>query len=174
MSRRTQIYLLVALVIVLAGLTVYRLKRSPDLVAVSSASESFQPLKVENPSLRLDLLEKIRKLEYSGTHRNIFTAAPPPPPVSTATGSKKGQPEPPPPPPPLDVPFKFFGYTSDPETGKRRAFFTNGEDVFIVSEGETLVNRFRLLRIGNNTAEVEEISSGRRATLMLEEPPPQG
>jgi len=33
-----------------------------------------------------------------------------------------------------------------------------------------LQNRFRLLRIGNATADFEEIQSGKRATLLLEQP----
>ncbi len=167
MSRHTQIYLLVALLAVLVALVAYNW-RSPEMATVLSADENFQPLKVENPELRRDLLDKIHKREYSRTHRNIFSAAPPPPPQPDVT--KKNEQETPPPPPPLEVPFKFFGYATDPQTGKRRGFFTTGDDVFIVSEGETLLNRFRLLKIGNTTAEVEETQSGRRATLQMEQP----
>ncbi|HJY85619.1 MAG TPA: hypothetical protein VKE24_02175, partial [Candidatus Acidoferrales bacterium] len=101
----------------------------------------------------------------TGQRRNIFTAMLPPPPAPKVDTSKL----PPPPPPPLEVPVRFFGYSADPRTGRRQAFFTNGEDVFIVTEGEVLLNRFRLLRIGNTTAEIEETASGRRATLALEE-----
>ena len=170
MSRRTQIYVMVALLAVLALVLRYNRTRAPELT-IFSADEKFRPLEVENPSLRLDLLERIHKLEYAGTHRNIFSASapPPPPPVVTKNG-----PQIPPPPPPLEVPAKFFGYVCNPNTGKRRAFFISGEEVYIVSEGETLHSRFRLLRIGNTTAEFEEIGSGRRATLTLEERPPTG
>ena len=171
MSRRNQIYLLAGLLAVLAAVIYFWLRPS-ELATVSSADEKFQPLNVENPSLRLDLLERIRKLDYSGTHRNIFSASrPAPPPAET----KKDQPQVPPPPPPLQVPFKFYGYATDPLTGKRRAFFTNGEEVFIAAEGEMLQNQYRVLRIGNTTVDVEEVSSGRRTTLTLEQAPgPQG
>jgi hypothetical protein len=135
---------------------------------VAATTERFEPLPVENPALRIDMLERIRKLEYSGTPRNIFVlTSPPPPPQKVDTGISA----PPPPvgPPPLEVPLKFFGFVAAAQGAQRRGFFSNGEDVFIVAEGETLLNRFRLLRVGNLTAEVEEIGSGRRATLTLEE-----
>ena len=77
-------------------------------------------------------------------------------------------------PPPVVLPATFFGYVADARSGFRRAFFASGEDVFIIAEGETLMNQFRLLRITNNTAELEEISSGRRTTVALEETSPAG
>jgi hypothetical protein len=171
MSRRVQVYLLVALLSVL-GLIVYRYWfQSPAAPEASSANDKFQPLAVENPSLRMDLLQKIRKFEYTGQHRNIFTAILPPPPPPK-TGTTTPGPVVPPPPPPLDVPVKFFGYVCDVRTGTRRAFFTNGEDVFILAEGETLLSRFRLVHIGNSSVDLEEIATGRRATLVLEESSP--
>jgi hypothetical protein len=48
--------------------------------------------------------------------------------------------------------------------------------VYIVPVGGTLLNQFRILTIGNNSVEVEELSSGRRTTLVLAQPtdgPPQ-
>ncbi len=47
---------------------------------VLASDTSFHPLSVEEPHLRLDLLDKIKKLDYSGSHRNIFIFGPPPPP----------------------------------------------------------------------------------------------
>jgi hypothetical protein len=48
------------------------------------------------------------------------------------------------------------------------------EDVIIAGEGDTLMGRFRVVRLTNTSADVEEVSSGRHATLPLEEPPPAG
>ena len=174
MSRRAQIYVFSALTVLLAVIVLYHWSRSPELALVLSADEKFQPLRVDNPSLRLDLLEKIRKLEYSGTHRNIFSASLPPPPPPPESEKKKETGAALPPPPPPSAPFQFFGYATDPQTGKRRAFFTNGEDVYIASEGEVLLTRFRLLRIGNSSADIEELQSNRRLTLPLLMPPPGG
>jgi hypothetical protein len=38
-----------------------------------------------------------------------------------------------------------------------------------VAEGEILLNRFRILKIGNANLEYEEVSSGLRGTAILEE-----
>ena len=170
MSRRAQTIVLAALLAVLGIVLYFNLRKAPETVTVSSPDEKFQPLPLENPSLRLDMLERIRRLEYKGTHRNIFSASAPP--LPPKVDPKKTGPPGPPPVEPITVPAKFFGYASDPQGGHRRAFFSNGEDVFVVAEGETLLNRFRLVRIGNTTAEVEEIASGRHATLVLEETSP--
>jgi hypothetical protein len=74
------------------------------------------------------------------------------------------------------VDAKYFGYVSDLGGTHRRAFFatSNNEDVIIASEGDTFMGRFRVVRLTNTTADVEEVSSGRRATLTLEEPSPNG
>jgi hypothetical protein len=79
-------------------------------------------------------------------------------------------------PPPLTVEAKYFGFVSDPKGSHRRAFFAtaNNEDVFIAGEGDTLLGRFRVVRLTSTAADLEEVSSGRRATLILEEPGPNG
>ncbi|HXQ26025.1 MAG TPA: hypothetical protein VN822_06430 [Candidatus Acidoferrales bacterium] len=178
MSRRTEIYLLVGLAVVLAAVLYFRNRSDvPGIAGVFAADTKFVPLDVQEPQLRLDQLEKLRKLEYSGSHRNIFVAAPPP--VAKPAGRAMKAPEPfvgpmkPPPPPPLQVPGEFFGYAAQPDTGRKFAFFTSGDDVFVVAEGDTFLNNFRVVHIGNDSADVEEISTGRRATVPMTQPPNQ-
>jgi hypothetical protein len=181
MSRRTQIYVLAGLAVLLAFLAyVYVFRTSvPGLPGVLAADTKFEPLEVQEPSLRLDQLERLRKLEYSGSHRNIFVAGAPPPPKS-AVGEAAANvrpfvgPRPPPPPPPLQIPAEFFGYASQPKSGKRVAFFTSGDDVLVVAEGDKFLNTFRLVHIGNESADVEEISTGRHATVPLVQIPDSG
>jgi hypothetical protein len=156
MSQKFQLYLFGALLVLLAGVTLSNWNQSPQLAGVFGGSDKFEPLSVENPSLRIDKLERIRKLEYSGSRRSIFIAHMPPPPLPPTPQPDPSKIEPAPEPPLI--------------SGRKRAFFTNGEDVFILSEGEMLQNRFRLLRIGNATADFEEVLSGKRATLPLEQP----
>jgi hypothetical protein len=171
-SRRTQWIVLGVLVFALGWVVAARWGRAPELGSVLFANEKYEPLAIPDPTLRLDLLERVRNFEYKGTGRNIFSAslpprpqpAPPPQPAPVVAPTSSE-------PPPLQVPFRFYGYKEDPRTGHRRAFFTDGENVFIAAQGETIQNRFRLLKIGNQSAEVEEISSGRRTTLQLEQPP---
>jgi hypothetical protein len=64
----------------------------------------------------------------------------------------------------------FFGHVTDTRSGTRRAFFSEGEEVYVLGLGEVLLSRFRLVQIGNNTAELEEMASGRRTTLTMENP----
>jgi len=171
--------MLVGLLVLLVGL-LYFMNRgsSPDGSGVVAADGKFQPLDVREPELRLDLLAKLQTLEYSGTHRNIFIATPPPPPPPA--GQQANQPArqvvgpmPPPPPPPLQVPAELFGYELMPKSGKRVAFFTSGDDVLVVAEGDTFLNRFRLVRIGNDSADVMETSTGRHAAVHMVQPPPE-
>jgi hypothetical protein len=49
-------------------------------------------------------------------------------------------------------------------------FLTSGDDVLLVAEGDTFLNRFRLVRVGNDSLDVQEISTGRRATLTMAAP----
>lgn len=180
MNQRTQFVVLGLLLVVLAvsGYFFYR-NVSPTVGAAPQANldTRFAPLNVDNPALRMDILQRFLALEYKGGHRNIFSATPPPPPapppsqhpVQVAVPTNPG-------PPPLTVDAKYFGYVSDFGGSHRRAFFAtaNNEDVIIASEGDTLLGRFRVVRLTSTTADVEEVATGRIATLTLEEPPPTG
>ena len=169
--------LLLAVLVVGAYLT-YR-RSSDDEAAVPSAVDAhFTPLNVDNPALRLDILQRFLALEYKGVHRSIFSATLPPP-LTPPAPKQAVNPMPvvPTGPPPLTVDAKYFGYVSDFGGSHRRAFFSTGnnsEDVIVAGEGDTLLGRFRVIRLTNTTADVEEVSSGRRATLTLEEPSPNG
>jgi hypothetical protein len=181
MSRRTEIYVFVGLLVLLAVFGYRYLpfgSQDAGLPKVPAADVKFQPLDIQEPQLRLDLLDKIRKMEYSGSHRNIFVVAPPPIPKPTAAALAAARPavgpQLPPPPPPLQIPVEFFGYSSQPHGNRRVAFFTSGDDVLVVAEGGTFLNRFRLDRIDNDSADVEEISSGHHATVPMVQPPDLG
>lgn len=176
MPRRVQIGVFVVLLVVLVWVVASRFGRGPELGGVLFANEKYVPLKVDDPTLRVDLLERAQKLEYKGTQRNIFSAnsPKPPEPVQPAPVIVEGPKQPVDTgPPALVVPFRFYGYEEDPRSGRRRGFFIEGENVLIAAVGDTIQNRFRLLKIGNQSAEVEELASGRRATLQLEQPPQQ-
>jgi hypothetical protein len=178
MTKRTQSYVLGALLVLLVAAYFANRNQTPVLSGVFAADLKYQPMNIEDPALRLDLLEKIHKQEYEGRHRDIFSAGPPPltPEETRKIEASRKAIEAPTGPPPLDVQATFYGYALNLQTGKRQAFFlaSNNEDVFIVSEGGTLMNRFKVVKIGNNTADLEEISSGRRTTVNLEQPAGQG
>jgi hypothetical protein len=174
--RRNEIYLLIGLAVVL-GATLYYSRTSPSSggSGVFAENARFVPLDIREPRLHTEMLERLRKLGYEGTHRNIFVATEPP--AVQAPGKAQAPPErfvgpqPPPPPPPLQIPAEFFGYETRGGSGRRTAFFTSGDDVLIVVEGDTFLGRYRLVRIGNDSADVEEIATGRHATVPIVQPP---
>jgi hypothetical protein len=175
MSNRRKIVLLIGLAVVFL-FALYRGNRTPEIAPVVSSAYDFRPIAVDNPALKLDLLDRLKKLQYSGSHRNIFSSVAPPP-VAAAVPPPVIAPMPSTPaapagPPPLVIPATFYGYVTDSLTGMRRAFFIEGENVYILAVGEVLLDRYRLVQIGNSSAELEELSSGRRATLTMEEPNP--
>jgi hypothetical protein len=176
--RRAQLYVLITLLAIAVAVFMRSRTDEGGVTGVLASNAQFAPLDVQEPNLRLDLLEKIHNTEYKGSHRDIFNAAPLPPPTPVGisdSGPHKdvSGPRQPPPPPPLQVPAQFFGYASR-SNGKRVAFFLNGEDVILVAEGDTFMGNFRLVRIGNDSADVEEISSGRHAEVPLERLPDEG
>jgi hypothetical protein len=177
MSKKQKRITLLAGLGVLLLYIIYVSNRPSEIAqVVSSADEKFRPIAVENPALKLELLERLKKLQYQGSHRNIFSSVAPPsasgaplavtaPPPITAPGGPSG-------PAPLVVPATFYGFVTDAQTGMRRAFFIEGENVYIIAVGEMLLGHYRLVQIGNSSVELEETSTGRRATLTMEEPNP--
>ena len=86
MSKRTQTYVLGLLLVVLVYLLysyVFSNNTGSSLAGSFASDAKFQPINVDEPHLRVDLLEKLKRDDYSGGHRNIFAFGPPePPPMS--------------------------------------------------------------------------------------------
>ena len=173
-KQKIEMWVLIGLAIV--GALVYWFNRSTvSSVPGVSADVKFAPLSVQEPQLRLDLLAKLQTETNIGSHRNIFNATPPPAeltPAQIAAANTKVMTGPnlPPLPPPVQVPGEFFGTAFRPASGKHFAFFKNGDDVVIVAEGDPFLGNYRLIHIGNDSADVEEISSGRHARVAMVPP----
>jgi hypothetical protein len=74
----------------------------------------------------------------------------------------------PPPPPPPPIPLKFYGFVFSQRQGAKRAFFMEGEDIFIAGEGETMKGgQYRLVKIGVNSATVEDVPNKNQQALPL-------
>lgn len=158
---------------------------------VSTSGDDFRPslkppegldISRVDPTLKLDLLAKVRQVSMDGGSRSLFefyTPPPPPPPPPPKVNPIKPDPAkagpsqtevskgPPPPPPPPPIPLKFYGYSGAVRSNIRRAFFLDGEDIVQAGENETIRNRYRIVRIGVNSAVVEDTIAKNQQTLPL-------
>jgi hypothetical protein len=174
MTQKNQMILLGALVLIMA--LVWYFNRNTSSVAPGNvaAFQNYQLLAVENPQLHRDKMEAAQKTEYHSLGRNPFSEVAPAlqqtKPTKVAAHDLVGPPVlPPPPPPALPPNMKFFGYGTIPNGTLRRAFLSDGEEVYIVGEGDTFLGRFRIVKISNANLEFEEIATGRHATVTLQE-----
>jgi hypothetical protein len=122
-----------------------------------------------DPSLRYDWLKASEDTKYEGNGRNIFMAqAEIPQPVAKAQtdAEKLAAQGPPPPPPPPPINLKFYGFASKPGEPKK-VFLSQGEDVFIASEGEIVDRRYKVLHISPVSVEIEDVLSNNRQMIPL-------
>jgi hypothetical protein len=144
---------------------------APGVAAVkmASTSSSLDPTLDETAMLRTE------SLVYAGTGRNIFSAtyvppvvipknAPPARPVAAAQPAVY-VPQGPPPPPPINL--KFFG-TEMRANGQRQAFLLQGEDVYLAAQGDIVARRYKIVAIGENHIEVEDLVNGNKQSLPLQ------
>jgi hypothetical protein len=159
--------------------------------AAGSAREFRPSLKPKNidtanidPTLRLDLLAKLKNVGVEAGTRSLFEiAAAPPPEVKVGKEPEKiaiAHPfvgpqlpkaaEPPPEPKAPPIPLKFYGFVNKTKVGDKRAFFLDGEEIVIAGEGDMIKKRYKIVRIGVNSAVVEdtEFKSNNQQTLPLE------
>ena len=175
--KQSQQVILLAVLLVIAGI-VWGFERSQHTPAIQTANsiQNYKVLAVENPQIRWPELERAQKTEYKSSGRNPFSPIAAPKPGDTPKPKPKptGPELPPPlPPPPTEAKLppnlKYFGYGTIPSGSPRRAFITDGEDIYIVTEGDTLLGRYRILKVGNVDLEFQEISSGLPGKAPLEE-----
>ena len=129
----------------------------------------------------------MRKVSVEGGSRSLFEFyTPPPPPVpvpkpqpivpkppvtaaDTKPGDKSGPSQPLLPKPQIPIPLKFYGYSGSLQSASRRAFFLDGEDIVQAGENDTIHNRYKIIRIGVNSAVVEDTVAKNQQTLPLAE-----
>jgi len=136
-----------------------------------------------DPALKLDLLARLQKLPFEGGERSLFEFGAPPKPktptptvarvLPTTSPATPVVPASPPKPVIPPIPLKFYGYVSDsrgiaPGTAKR-AFFLDGEDIVVAGENDVIHNRFKVIRIGVNSAVIEDTTTKNQQTLPLVE-----
>jgi hypothetical protein len=139
-----------------------------------------------DPTLHTPLLAKLQKVtaepgkslfDFRESPAQIALGLKEPPkikPMFMAYGPQAPAPPAPPPPPPTApaIPLKFYGWINPNQTkAPRRAFFLDGEDIVVVTEGETIKKRYKIVRIGLNSAVVEDtqFKTNNQQTLPLVE-----
>jgi hypothetical protein len=145
--------------------------------------DRIDPMKVD-PTLHLEVLAQLQSSGSDSNGRNVFQFGTPPPPPAPKGGAAAGMrvPEPvvipqmpvvanvpsgPPPAPP--IPLRFYGTSTVVSTRKKDAFFKQGETILIAKEGDLLLNRYRVGRIGPNSVTVEDTQLKREQSLPLVE-----
>lgn len=151
----------------------------------SRAEDRVDPATID-PTLRLELIKRLAAVQIEGGSRTIFDfgAAPPPkqpdppkifpkpasevaaaaaPPPVSVTPAPPVKPSAPP------IRLKFYGFVGGARTKTKRAFFLDGEDIFVAGEGDVIQKRFRVVRIGLNSVVMEDLEFKSQQTLNLEE-----
>jgi hypothetical protein len=184
---KRQKQLLIGLGAVLAALVVFQMlpmmtggaqpagNRAAPAARPSTRAQRGTPGQLED--LRLAKLEQ----EWPApgdSRRNPFTMAPAPPPPSAASSAPTKKPDddepegpavpagPPPPPPIPPITLKFIGVISSDATGKI-AGLSDGKFVFRGREGQTIEGRYRIVKIGEESIQIEYVNGTGRQTIRL-------
>lgn len=174
-ERRRQI-LLGALLVILA-IVGYRAWTTTSAVPLPAsngtgaapARRAAPPTTASAPDVRLEALDAERPKPVPA-ERDLFRFKPKPPPPAPKPVAQPGAPVvptgPPPPPPPPPIPYKFIGLVSNP--AKRIAVLSDGRNLPVYgSEGDIIEGRYRILRIGAESIEMEYIDGRGRQTIRL-------
>jgi hypothetical protein len=154
--------------------------------------EAPDPMTID-PSLRVDLLDKLARATVSGSQRSLFEFGAMPRPEDAIKKQPEPKivvkrrmigPEPPPPPPPPPPPvvkpppppitLKFYGSMMPRRAGVKRVFCMDGDEIHVPAEGDVIRKRYRIVRINASTVVVEDIDHKNQQTLKIEEPPKTG
>jgi hypothetical protein len=111
-------------------------------------------------------MERLEHLQFaSAGRRNLFQFV-----VTKGVETRRGNDIVEPPHPSPDraepQPLIFYGFIVRHQTHPR-AFFFDGSDTYSAAEGDPIAGRFRVLRIGANSVELEDISRKNILTLPL-------
>ncbi len=133
-----------------------------------------------DPTLRLDLLDRLANVKMAVAGRSLFTMGtqpipaaeaakvkgpviiPGPKPGTAAAAVAKG------PPPPAPIALKFYGYIRPATTGApRRGFFLDGDVILVAEEGEVLKQHYRIVSLKENRATFEDTATKAQQDIAL-------
>lgn len=132
-----------------------------------------------DPVLRLDLLDRLAKVEMPKAMRNLFESGPaaeikddtalpvrtivpapiqPTQPIATVAPLPAA--------PQVNIPFKYYGFARPSIAGEaNRGFFLEGDDVLVAAEGQVLRQRYRVVQLTGTTAKLEDTQINIAQTL---------
>jgi hypothetical protein len=134
-----------------------------------------------DPTLRLDLLLRLRNVQASAGSRNLFDVGP----ATRDAGSAAAAPKIIPGPLPQSsqdaaqpgtgvqngaalIPLKFYGFAAPVSaTGPRRGFFLDGDNILIAAEGDTMKGRYRVVSLSAQSAELEDVQTKTKQSVPL-------
>lgn len=138
-----------------------------------------------DPTLRLELLERLKTVKLASAGRSLFEiGAAPPPPMVTGNGPKiipkpkpgalgapvpvQVQNTPPAPPPAPPIPLKFYGFIRPVnKDDARRGFFMDGDVILVAKEGELVNQRYKVVKFQETSAAMEDTVTKSQQTLTL-------
>jgi uncharacterized protein (TIGR03437 family) len=123
---------------------------------------------VQDPTLRLDLVAKMREATAAGESRNLRPAAPSLVPARPTKHSRTledegprlpllpADPEPPSQKPAEPVDVKYYGWASASGSDHKSALLLDGDDVVVKAEGEIVKGHYRVAHIGPDAVVLED------------------
>lgn len=127
--------------------------------------------------VHLDALQAVRtRPEPAGRDPFAFRPPPPPPPPPPVPGRPGGRDhdagvtgpsEPPPPPPAPPITLKFIGLIVEGPKAGKIAVLSDGRFVFHGREGDIIEGRYRVVRIGDESVQMEHVDGRGRQTIRL-------
>ena len=129
-----------------------------------------------DPTLRLDLLQKLQTLQAAGSGRSLFEVGSAPQMATNLTPINGPKipvpvgPQPLPVPvntaPVANIPLKYYGFVKPLGRGEtNRGFFLDGENVVIALEGQVVDNRYLVVALTPSTARLEDTQLKQGQTL---------
>jgi hypothetical protein len=148
--------------------------------------KGVEPASVD-PTLHLNALARLQDVKLESTTRSLFEISAAPPEAITVKepgkikleqafvlyGPRPPPPDPPPPPTPRApaIPLKFYGFVNPARPDVKRAFFLENDEIIVAGEGDVIKKHYKIIRIGVNSAEVEDTQfkgDNTKQTLPLE------
>ena len=177
LAKQQKEFIVLAVLVVVAASIWYLHAGGAATPSSGLSAGNYSPIDAQDYGRILIDLTKAQGTEYKSAGRNIFVMGALPTEVAKQVAVRpRFQPQGPmlpAPPPPPQLPMVFFGYGMLPAGGARQAFLKEeqGDGLLIVSEGDVVLNHYRILHIGNDKIEFEDTNTGLRNSKNLEAPP---